>query len=75
MGYLTLVTPGQKLSLVENSEILIFDISSVLEGKKMSTKKGMHRPGQGFKIGLNKNGSKFKKTKLLFFLVISTLIL
>ena len=67
MGYLTLVTPGQKLSLVENSEILIFDISSVLEGKKMSTKKGMRWLGHGFKFGLNKNGSKLKKTKEFIF--------
>ena len=32
----------------------------------------MHRLGQGFKIGLNKNGSKLKETKKNY-LVINTL--
>ena len=54
---------GQTILLVENREILIFNISSVLEGQICSTKKGIRRLGQGFKIGLNKNGSKLKKTK------------
>ena len=57
------------------AEILIFNLSSVLKGKKFQQKKGICRLNQGFKIGLNKNGSKFKKTEELCLLVISTLIL
>ena len=54
---------GQTILLVENREILVFNISSVLKGKLISTNKGMRWLGHGFQIGLNKNGSKFKKEK------------
>ena len=60
---------------MENSEILIFNIFSVLEGKNISTKKGMPRLSHGFKFGLNKNGCMLKKTKEFNFSVISTLFL
>ena len=69
------ISTGQKLFLRENSEFLILAIFSVLKEEKISNKKGMRRLGRGFKIGLNKNGSKFRETKLNIFFVITTLTL
>ena len=52
-----------KNNIVGKLIIPILAMSSVLECKKNSTKKGMPWLGRGYKIGLSKNGSKFKETK------------
>ena len=56
-------TIWRKIFLLKTQKFFIFNISPVLEGKTILTKKGMRRVGRGFKICLNKNGSQLKKER------------
>ena len=68
------MTAWQKLFLVENSEVLIFAVSLVLEGKTERKEKAYIGSAQDFKLAYLKMLVSLKKYKI-FFLVISTLIL
>ena len=51
-----------KEKLAENSEIMIFAISSVFERILLLLKRGMHWIGPGSKIGLDEKLSKYTET-------------
>ena len=51
-----------KLVWPENSDVLIFALTWVLEGKPNQNKKGRHWLGPGFKVGLNEIFSDYKET-------------